>query len=117
MFMKVLEPDNPHWQRVLAMEIFRGVCSDPALLCSIYQWYDLKDNSTDVFCEMITAFGRLATEKPQLIGATQGGRDSSDYGPNVGNYAYHHTTTTTYPGADSNGPCLGAGTSTMRIQW
>ncbi|KAG0164957.1 hypothetical protein DFQ30_009163 [Apophysomyces sp. BC1015] len=115
LFRGILEPENPHWQRVLAMEIFRGVCGDPILLCSIYKWYDRQDSSTDVFRDMITAFGRLATEKPQLIGATQGGRDSIDHGPGSGSHAHHYTNTGSASN-DINGPSLNFSGSTMRIQ-
>ncbi|RUS25364.1 guanine nucleotide exchange factor in Golgi transport N-terminal-domain-containing protein, partial [Jimgerdemannia flammicorona] len=80
MFVKILEPENPLWQRVLSMEIFRGVCGDPLLLRSIFAWYDRQDRSTNVFRDMISAFGKLAAERPQLVGATQGGRESLDYG-------------------------------------
>ncbi|GES88442.1 hypothetical protein RCL_jg5346.t1 [Rhizophagus clarus] len=68
MFIKILEPDNPLWQRVISMEIFRGICEDQALLRSIYRLYDKQGHSTNVFREMINAFGKLAAEKPQLLG-------------------------------------------------
>ncbi|CAG8443203.1 6201_t:CDS:10 [Funneliformis caledonium] len=68
MFIKILEPDNPLWQRVISMEIFRGICVDQALLRSIYRSYDKQGHSTNVFREMINAFGKLAAEKPQLLG-------------------------------------------------
>lgn len=117
MFVKILEPESPLWQRVLAMEIFRGVCGDPSLLRSLYQWYDCQDSSTDVFRDMITGFGRLATEKPQLIGATQGGRDSMDHGSGSGNYTAHHAGTTSFSSGEQTSPNLSTAGSTMRIQW
>ncbi|CAO3586280.1 unnamed protein product [Absidia cylindrospora] len=115
MFVKILEPENPLWQRVLAMEIFRGVCGNPMLMCSIYDWYDCQANSTNVFRDMITAFGRLATERPQLLGATQGGRDSIDY--SQGSTTLHpaiNTTSTTSP--DGTHASLSSAGSTIRIQ-
>ncbi|CEP19238.1 hypothetical protein [Parasitella parasitica] len=125
MFVKILEPENPLWLRVLAMEIFRGVCSDSQLTKSIYKWYDGQNNSsTNVFRDMITGFGRLATEKPQLIGANQGGRDSLDYsggagsgggGGGSGSGASHYAAQSSFP---SNGleNSLSTSNSTMRIQ-
>lgn len=111
MFVKILEPENPLWLRVLVMEIFRGVCSDATLTCSIYNWYDRQNSATNVFRDMITGFGRLATEKPQSIGAHQGGRDSSEYSSGS-NHASH---------SNQNGnvtlDSLSTTTSTMRIQW
>ncbi|KAF7724885.1 hypothetical protein EC973_000598 [Apophysomyces ossiformis] len=115
MFVKILEPENPHWQRVLAMEIFRGVCADSVLLCSIYKWYDSHDSSTDVFRDMITAFGRLATEKPQLIGATQGGRESIDYAAGPGSHTSYYSNAG-FANNDLSGPSLSSSNSTMRIQ-
>ncbi|KAI8354550.1 guanine nucleotide exchange factor in Golgi transport N-terminal-domain-containing protein [Choanephora cucurbitarum] len=112
MFVKILEPENPIWHRVLAMEIFKGICSDAALTSSIYKWYDGQGSSTNVFRDMITAFGRLATEKPQSIGASQGGRDSLDYGSqNTGIYS-SHTNQHTSLVLES----LSTSSSTMRIQ-
>lgn len=78
MFVKILEPDNVYWQRVISMEIFRGICSDSTLLRSIYRWYDGQGHSTNVFRDMINGFGKLAAEKPQLIGHLHQGRESMD---------------------------------------
>ncbi|KAF9363393.1 hypothetical protein BGX34_004268 [Mortierella sp. NVP85] len=79
MLIKLLEPEgNTLWQRVLAMEIFRGICSDNALMRRIYKAYDQQGTSTDVFSDMIIAIGRLSTEKPQLIGAGTFVQDSSE---------------------------------------
>lgn len=122
MFVKILEPENPLWLRVLAMEIFKGVCSDAQLTSSIYKWYDGQNNSsTNVFRDMITGFGRLATEKPQSIGAGQGGRDSFDYsgangGGGSGTTGYHlsaHANQSSSSGVESG---LSTASSTMRIQ-
>jgi hypothetical protein len=113
MFVKILEPENPLWQRVLVMEIFKSICGDAGLTRSIYKWYDSQGSSTHIFQDMITALGRLATEKPQSIGATQGGRDSIDYGSgNTGGYSSHLNQNVS-SGSDS----LSALSSTMRIQW
>ncbi|CAO3613794.1 unnamed protein product [Cunninghamella blakesleeana] len=115
MFIKILEPENPLWQRVLAMEIFRGVCGNPLLLCSIYDWYDCHPNSTDVFRDMVTAFGRLATEKPNLLGANQGGRESIDLTPGSGSL-HHISQTHNTSTAESGQASLSSVGSTIRIQ-
>ncbi|KAG0005765.1 hypothetical protein BGZ65_010239, partial [Modicella reniformis] len=79
MLIKLLEPEgNILWQRVLAMEIFRGICGDNALMRRIYRAYDQQGTSTDVFGDMIIAIGRLSTEKPQLIGAGSFVQDISE---------------------------------------
>lgn len=114
MFVKILEPENPLWLRVLAMEVFKGVCGDATLTSSIYKWYDGQNSSTNVFRDMITGFGRLATEKPQSIGAHQGGRDSLDYGyGNAGGYASSYSNQSISTASDS----LSTSNCTMRIQW
>ncbi|CAO3644476.1 unnamed protein product [Cunninghamella echinulata] len=115
MFIKILEPENPLWQRVLAMEIFRGVCGNPLLLCSIYDWYDCQNNSTDIFRDMVTAFGRLATEKPNLLGAHQGGRESIDLTPGATS-SHHISQTYNTSTAESGQASLSSVGSTIRIQ-
>ncbi|KAF9973368.1 hypothetical protein BGZ73_003400 [Actinomortierella ambigua] len=108
MLIKLLEPEGSVlWQRILAMEIFRGICGDSALLRRIYKTYDQQGTSTDVFSDMIIAIGRLSTEKPQLIGA--GMAHEGHDGPRQAH------------GGDKDGPDGGIGglsvvTSTMRIQ-
>ncbi|ORX54448.1 hypothetical protein DM01DRAFT_1035596 [Hesseltinella vesiculosa] len=116
MFVKILEPENPLWQRVLAMEIFRGVCGNPRLLRDIFDWYDAAESSsTHIFHDMITAFGRLATERPQLLGATQGGRDSIDFGQSNASYPTSGNLITT-TNSDGTHACLSSVGSTIRIQ-
>ncbi|KAG9321660.1 hypothetical protein KVV02_007459 [Mortierella alpina] len=109
MLIKLLEPEHSIlWQRVLAMEIFRGICGDNALMRRIYRAYDQQGTSTDIFGDMIIAIGRLSTEKPLLIGAGTLVQDNSDTArqPNVGER----------DGPDSNIGGLSIATSTMRIQ-
>ncbi|KAF9950982.1 hypothetical protein BGZ70_001157 [Mortierella alpina] len=109
MLIKLLEPENSIlWQRVLAMEIFRGICGDNALMRRIYRAYDQQGTSTDIFGDMIIAIGRLSTEKPLLIGAGTLVQDSSDAPrqPSVGER----------DGLDSNVGGLSIAASTMRIQ-
>ncbi|KAF9951008.1 hypothetical protein BGZ72_007432 [Mortierella alpina] len=109
MLIKLLEPENSIlWQRVLAMEIFRGICGDNALMRRIYRAYDQQGTSTDIFGDMIIAIGRLSTEKPLLIGAGTLVQDSSDTArqPNTGER----------DGPDNNVGGLSIAASTMRIQ-
>ncbi|KAG1571611.1 hypothetical protein G6F50_004463 [Rhizopus delemar] len=113
MFVKILEPENPLWLRVLVMEVFKGVCSDPGLTRSIYNWYDRSDGATNVFQGMITGFGRLATEKPQSIGVNQSGRESIDGSSHTGYTAY---ATQNISSSSSILESLSAASSTMRIQ-
>ncbi|CAG8704246.1 2805_t:CDS:10, partial [Dentiscutata erythropus] len=68
MLVKFLEPNYPLWQRVISMEVFHGICTDGALLRTIYFYFDKQNHSTNVYKEMINAFGRLATERPYAFG-------------------------------------------------
>lgn len=63
----------PIWLRVLALEIFRGLCTDFGLLLKIYERYDLRrpDSSSGLFTNMMSMFNRLASEKPALLGINQ----------------------------------------------
>ena len=63
----------PLWMRVLALEIFRGLCGDSGLMVKFYQRYDAtagkhSGGGSKVFNDLMTALNRLATEKPQVLG-------------------------------------------------
>ncbi|KAG0214456.1 hypothetical protein BGX33_002091 [Mortierella sp. NVP41] len=109
MLIKLLEPEgNSQWQRVLAMEIFRGICGDNSLMRRIYRAYDQQSTSTDIFGDMIIAIGRLSTEKPLLIGAGSFVQDNSDIAkPSHVNDR---------DASESSVGGLSVSTSTMRIQ-
>ncbi|KAI8363679.1 hypothetical protein B0O80DRAFT_492803 [Mortierella sp. GBAus27b] len=109
MLIKLLEPEgNSQWQRVLAMEIFRGICGDNTLMRRIYKAYDQQGTSTDVFGDMIIAIGRLSTERPQLIGAGSFVQDSSEI--------VRASTVNDRDTGDGGVGGLSMATSTMRIQ-
>ncbi|KAG8789976.1 hypothetical protein FRC12_013030, partial [Ceratobasidium sp. 428] len=148
LFIKVVAGDSdggeaprPHWMRVLAMEIVRGLCGDSDLMRAIWERYDARAQSDDatssgVFSALITALRRLATEKPALlgVGAQMGGvgvstKDaaydiaggSSVYGGNVGLVAgmVANAATTTISGVVGMmgaGPGLSTSGSTMKLQ-
>ncbi|GAA6033445.1 hypothetical protein JCM8097_001397 [Rhodosporidiobolus ruineniae] len=77
--------NSPLWMRVLALEIFRGLCGDFTLMMKFYQRYDAatkekqaqatreggkspQPGGSTVFSDLMTAFNRLATEKPTALG-------------------------------------------------
>ncbi|ORY18273.1 hypothetical protein LY90DRAFT_677208 [Neocallimastix californiae] len=68
-FLKILEPDQyVVWQRVLIMEVFMDFVTDKQLIKVIFEQYDMSENFSDVFQNMIYAFSRLiVSEKPSLI--------------------------------------------------
>ncbi|KAJ6531650.1 hypothetical protein DFH09DRAFT_1409114 [Mycena vulgaris] len=87
---------RPHWMRVLAMEIMRGLCSDAELMCNVWARYDAHHSGSNVFTALITALKRLVTEKPAVLGvSTQmfgvgvqpDGASSSGYGLDVAGMA------------------------------
>ncbi|EJT47942.1 hypothetical protein A1Q1_03177 [Trichosporon asahii var. asahii CBS 2479] len=55
------------WMHVLALEILRGICGDPALLRNIWTQYD-KAGGTKLFAKLVSALGHLVNEKPALLG-------------------------------------------------
>ncbi|GAA5902486.1 Mon2p [Sporobolomyces salmoneus] len=107
----------PLWMRVLALEIFRGLCGDFELMMKFYQRYDAAtlDNSTakgkgkrraseggggetgttagsTVFSDLMTAFNRLATEKPSLLGTGNAVLYGSSMGPSTLGHHQHSST-------------------------
>ncbi|KAG8763600.1 hypothetical protein FRC11_000859 [Ceratobasidium sp. 423] len=144
LFIKVVAGDSdsgeaprPHWMRVLAMEIVRGLCSDEELMRGIWERYDSRGSgSSGVFSSLITALRRLATDKPGLLGVSSqmGGigvstRDAvaeiagsnSVYGGNVGLVAgmVANAATTTISGVVgmmAGGPGLSVSGSSMKLQ-
>ncbi|QRW03962.1 dimerization and cyclophilin-binding domain of Mon2 [Ceratobasidium sp. AG-Ba] len=130
LFVKVISGDSenseaprPHWMRVLAMEIARGLCGDADLMRAIWERYDARVDSD-------------ATEKPALlgVGAQMGGvgvstkdaasdiaSGSSVYGGNVGFVAgmVANAATSTLSGVVGMmgaGPGLSVSGSAMKLQ-
>ncbi|KAF8458986.1 hypothetical protein BGX38DRAFT_1150957 [Terfezia claveryi] len=65
----MLDPEvAPQWKRALCMEVFRGICSEPALVRKIFSEYDAKEGGKPILKELVAALTRLATEKPAVIG-------------------------------------------------
>lgn len=58
----------PTWQRVLAIEATRSLCSDGVLMRNLWRWFDSKPNSTAIFTQLVDTLHNLATERPNLIG-------------------------------------------------
>ncbi|KAH8829338.1 hypothetical protein DL96DRAFT_1668827 [Flagelloscypha sp. PMI_526] len=53
------------WMRVLAMEVMRGLCSDPSLIRSIYSFYDL---SSEVLSTFLRTLQKTLTSHTTLLG-------------------------------------------------
>lgn len=67
LLVKLVEEDFG-WPRVLALEIFRGLCSDFDLMLHVWIRYDSVEGTEPVFTAILGALSKLATEKPQLLG-------------------------------------------------
>jgi hypothetical protein len=67
----LLEPDgNAPWKRVLCMEVFRGIYTEPGVVRQIYSLYDGEEGRKNVLRDHMAALVRLASEKPALIGVS-----------------------------------------------
>ncbi|KAI5819735.1 hypothetical protein BZA77DRAFT_303393 [Pyronema omphalodes] len=65
----MLEPDaSQPWKRALCMEVFRGICAEPALIRKIFAEYDAKEGGKPIVRELLGAMTRLSQEKPSIIG-------------------------------------------------
>ncbi|KAI9593732.1 hypothetical protein BDF19DRAFT_447716 [Syncephalis fuscata] len=66
MLLKMLEPEqNLAWQRVLALELFRGVCIDFTLLYSIFSRYsNNKGPAAGIYHSLLSALDHAAAETP-----------------------------------------------------
>ncbi|OJD25721.1 hypothetical protein ACJ73_02911 [Blastomyces percursus] len=58
------------WKRVLCMEIFRGLYSDPGLIRLIYTLFDSEEGRRNIVRDHMACLVRLASEKPSLIGVS-----------------------------------------------
>lgn len=66
---QMLEPDNSQsWKRALCMEVFRGLCAEPALIRKIFSTYDAQESKRPIIKTLVGALARLTQEKPSLIG-------------------------------------------------
>ena len=69
LLIHMLDPEAaPQWKRALCMEVFRGICSEPALIRKIFSEYDAREGGKPIMKELVAALTRLATEKPAVIG-------------------------------------------------
>ncbi|KAJ5659540.1 hypothetical protein N7507_005991 [Penicillium longicatenatum] len=67
----LLEPDGTApWKRVLCMELFRGLYSEPGVVRQIYSLYDAEEGRKNILRDHMASFVRLASEKPSLIGVS-----------------------------------------------
>ncbi|KAJ5632620.1 hypothetical protein N7490_008959 [Penicillium lividum] len=67
----LLEPDGTApWKRVLCMELFRGLYSEPGVVRQIYSLFDAVEGRKNILRDHMASFVRLASERPSLIGVS-----------------------------------------------
>lgn len=65
----LLEPDGTApWKRVMCMEVFRGLYSEPGVVRLIYSLYDGEEDRKNILRDQMASLVRLASERPSLIG-------------------------------------------------
>jgi len=68
----MLDPDAAAvWKRALCLEVFRSIHSEPALMRSIYAYYDEADEKRNIVRDHLGGLVRLASERPAIIGLGQ----------------------------------------------
>ena len=84
LLIHILDPDNAVlWKRALCLELFRDIYSDPALVRSLYYYFDEQNEKKNIIGDHLAILVRVASEKPALIGlgqsstVTSHSRDSS----------------------------------------
>ncbi|KAI9730301.1 MAG: hypothetical protein M1818_008204 [Claussenomyces sp. TS43310] len=64
----MLDPDTAAWKRSLCMEVFRGLFAEANVVRQIYTLYDAQSGRKAVLGDLVAAFVRISTEKPNIIG-------------------------------------------------
>ncbi|XP_030556698.1 protein MON2 homolog [Drosophila novamexicana] len=57
LIIKFLDPDKPHWQRALALEVIHKLVTRSTLIAFFCKSYDLKNHATHIVHDMIAAMG------------------------------------------------------------
>ncbi|PWN18267.1 hypothetical protein BCV69DRAFT_80150 [Microstroma glucosiphilum] len=60
---------TPKWQRIIALEVTRSLCSEGVFLRNLWTWFDGKDSSARVFTTLVQTLKAVITEAPEAIGA------------------------------------------------
>ncbi|EED24262.1 endosomal peripheral membrane protein (Mon2), putative [Talaromyces stipitatus ATCC 10500] len=71
LLIHLLEPEaSSEWKRVLCMEVFRSLHSEPSLIRLIYTLFDATQGRKDIVKDHMTALFKIASENPSLIGVS-----------------------------------------------
>ncbi|PWN29416.1 hypothetical protein BDZ90DRAFT_108503 [Jaminaea rosea] len=61
----------PKWQRIIALEVTRSLCSDSIFLRNLWAWFDGKDSPAKVFLNLVEVLKAVAEEGGTAIGASR----------------------------------------------
>lgn len=68
LLIAMLDPTTSLWKRALALEVFRGIHTNPALVRSMYGHFDEQSGRRNIIRDHFSSLVRLAAEKPAAIG-------------------------------------------------
>ena len=57
LLIKFLDPEKPGWQRCLALEVLHKLSTQPTLIRSFCESYDMKPHSTKIFRDIVNGLG------------------------------------------------------------
>jgi len=68
LLIAMLDPATNLWKRALALEVFRGIHTNPTLVRSMYEHFDEHSDRRNIIRDHFSSLVRLAAEKPAVIG-------------------------------------------------
>ncbi|XP_037957121.1 protein MON2 homolog isoform X2 [Teleopsis dalmanni] len=74
LIIKFLDPDKPHWQRALALEVIHKLVTKANLIAFFCKSYDLKNHATNIVQDMISALGTYVRYSLFNASAVQNGQ-------------------------------------------
>ena len=69
LFIKALGIESLVWQKALSLEIFRSICRDFNLLKSLFTSYDMEQQASNVFHDMLREFLKVLKSEPVELSA------------------------------------------------
>ncbi|WEW60701.1 Endocytosis and vacuole integrity protein [Emydomyces testavorans] len=71
LLIHLLDTDaSPPWKRVICMEMFKSLYSEPGLIRLIFSLFDENEGRKNILRDQMACLVRLAAEKPSLIGVS-----------------------------------------------
>ncbi|XP_030384078.1 protein MON2 homolog isoform X2 [Scaptodrosophila lebanonensis] len=83
LIIKFLDPDKPHWQRALALEVIHKLVTRSTLMAFFCKSYDLKNHATNIVHDMIAALGSFVRYSLINASAVLNGQQAGGITPNT----------------------------------